>query len=94
MSEEVMNARMSPSDLELLLHYYHSPDEHERVSAPAIHAGLIHFLGAGILKSRPEMNEPWTSSYQVTERGEKFLAMVLNTPYPEHVWADPREHKS
>lgn len=29
-------------------------------------------------------------SYKLTEKGEVFLDMILNTPYPIEVWADPR----
>lgn len=32
-----------------------------------------------------------SSELQLTERGKKLIEMVLATPLPRHVWADPRK---
>jgi hypothetical protein len=31
------------------------------------------------------------ASYSLTEKGRAFVGMVLKTPYPVNLWADPRD---
>jgi DNA-binding PadR family transcriptional regulator len=80
---------MSPSDLELLIHCHACPAPHPRLHAPAIQAGLKRFLAAGVIEY--ETSERKGSGYMTTEKGQKWLKMILDTPYPEHRWVDPRD---
>lgn len=79
--------RFSPSDLDVLIWHHTRPAVHPRIDAPAVQEGIIRFLKDGILATD---NRPDGSGYQTTERGQKWLEMILSTPYPEHVWVDPR----
>jgi len=77
----------TPNDLEVLLHYYVSPTPHPRLTASAVQESISRFLTNGIL----EKSDVWDSGYTVTNRGKAWLEMLLATPYPVYVWADPRD---
>ena len=79
---------VSPSDLEVLIHFHCCPTPHPRMHSPAVMSAVDKFVEAGILQESDE-----ESGYATTERGRKFLDMILATPYPQHVWIDPREQK-
>jgi hypothetical protein len=38
-----------------------------------------------------EARAPYSASYQLTERGQKWIDMILATPMPVNRWIDPRE---
>jgi hypothetical protein len=80
---------MSPSDLEVLIHYHVSPEPHSRRNAPAVRDAIDRFFGDGILESLPDDAKQYTT----TARGRKFLEMILSTPYPKLVWIDPRKEE-
>lgn len=77
----------SPSDIEVLIWYHARVEPHERHDAPAVSTARLRFLEDGVI-------EPCDSSgsgYRTTERGRKWLRMILATPYPVQAWIDPRE---
>ena len=80
---------MSPSDIEVLLHYYVSPSPHPRVEAPAVAKAVVRFVHDDIFCVTGE-TECIGSGFRVTDRGEAFISMLLGTPYPEKKWVDPR----
>jgi hypothetical protein len=88
--------KLTPNDLEVLIHHYVSPDQHPRRSAPAVSSAIRKFLREDILayvqvvfEDEPEQT-PLHSRIMVTEKGRKFLDMVLETPFPVCAWTDPR----
>lgn len=76
---------MTPNDIEILLHYYTTPEPHERVSAPAVIKAIKNFRQRGILE---DSDNP--SGLRVSEKGEKLVEMLCETPDPINVWIDPR----
>lgn len=74
----------TPSDIEVLLHYYVSPEPHPRETAPAIVGTIEMYLNTDIL----EVNTLYDSNYQVTAKGKAWLQMILSVPYPTQVWVD------
>lgn len=80
--------KRTPNLLEVLLHYHVSPDPHPRIDAPAVQGAIDAMLHEGILQSDLSRD----SQYALTERGEVWLKMLLDTPLPIRleVWVDPR----
>ena len=74
----------SPSDIDVLIHYYVSPKPHPRESTPAITSAIKRYLNDNILK----INTVSDSGYNVTEKGAVWLHIILNVPYPKQVWSD------
>jgi len=71
----------TPNDIEVLLHYYVSPVEHPRCTAPAVMATTSRYITDGILQHSE-------GSFVVTEKGAAWLKMILNVPYPTLAWID------
>lgn len=76
---------MTPSDLEVLIHCYVSPNPHPRLEAPAVQDSIRDFLMADVIYQVTE------STYRTTKRGEMWLKMMLDTPMPVYQLVDPRE---
>lgn len=74
----------TPSDIEILIHYYVSPEPHPREDAPAVTATIQMYLRDGIF----EINTLCDSGYNVTEKGAIWLHILRNIPYPKQVWTD------
>jgi hypothetical protein len=73
---------ISPSDLEVLIHYHYSGEAHPRANAPTIVETTVRFLKDGIFT----MDTDNPSGYQLTIKGEVWLKHILETPYPILVW--------
>ena len=80
-----MNTIYSPARLDILLHYRGHADKHPHHGHPYFNEQIAEFIEVGLLTAYPQ--EPW---YTLTERGEKFIDMLLDTPFPKQVWIDPR----
>jgi hypothetical protein len=83
--------KMCPSDIEVLIHYLVSREEHPRFEAPAVVCAINLFLGKGIFEDRVAGEIGYTSSYRVTARGIALVDMLCATPLPVSVWQDPRK---
>lgn len=79
---------MTPLDLEILSHYYVTPEPHPNQEAHAVQASIGCFVSDGILEQRPRTGENPLLSYQLTEKGVAFLQLLLQTPYPKQVFVD------
>ena len=83
---------MTPNDIDILLHYYTTPEEHGRIAAPAVSETVHSFLDRGILRLvTSDEKARWAGSYRVTEKGNKLVEMLCATPDPVNRWIDPRE---
>lgn len=76
---------MTPSDLEVLLHYYTISSPHPRQTAPAVREAIDRYTYDGIL-----VRVPLVDVFRVTPKGTAWLQMILATPYPREQWIDPR----
>ena len=83
--------KMCPSDIEVLLHYLVSPEEHPRYDSPAVVCAINFFLSAEIFEDRVAGECGCTSSYNVTARGKALVNMLCETPLPVASWKDPRK---
>jgi hypothetical protein len=84
---------LTPNDIDVLLHYYVSPEPHPRHNSPAVQSTVDTFIEDGILE---EVNNEHHVTYKIrtTDRGRKFVEMICETPYPEKRWIDPREEQN
>jgi len=93
--------RLSPSDLEVILHYHFLPEAHPRVTAPAVRRAIKMFLAAKMLTHSEDLDEDFDGDgdamendsklFTTTERGKVFVEMLCSTPYPMEAWVDPRK---
>lgn len=75
---------MSPSDIEILIHYHCCPVVHERADAPAVKEGTSRFLSHGII----EADDSCKSGYRTTARGRAFMEVLCSTQFPTEAWID------
>lgn len=78
----------SPSNLELLLHCYYSPERHERFTAPAIQDGIVMLLHAGMIEPGDAPD-----TFGATEKGKAFVRHLMTIPFPEMAWVVPPNPK-
>jgi len=78
---------MTPNDIDVLIHYYASPEKHPRVTASAVQQAIDKFVADGIF----EIITSSTNGISVTEKGTYFIKMILDTPYPVRSFIDPRQ---
>ena len=82
------NHKHSPLFIECVLKAHYLP-VFEYDGANVAKCNCVRTLVAnGILDPNVAIDK--SISYTLTEKGEVFLDMILNTPYPIEVWADPR----
>ena len=83
---------VTPSDLKILIHYFVSPSPHPRIEAPAVKEATERFLSDGILEYNSE-DGVCADGYRVTGTGKAWIKMILDTPYPELAFIDPRTNR-
>jgi hypothetical protein len=77
--------KMTPNDIEVLLHCHCSLEPHPRNHAPAVEAALGMFIRQGIIECGSKKD-----TFNVTERGAVLVQMLCDTPFPITNWTDPR----
>ena len=85
---------VTPSNLELLLHCYYSPEPHPRHHAPAILEGADYLLNHGMIVRVEDtvqvQNVPGAPPlYSVTEKGAVYIQHLMKVPFPTPVWGIP-----
>lgn len=75
-----------PSDIEVILHMHVSAYPHPRMDAPAVKDAIERFLLAGVIEHYRDS----PVLFRTTPKGVKWVEMITKTPFPEQVWADPR----
>lgn len=76
----------TPSNLELLLHCYVSPNPHPRYEAQAIQEGIQY------LEDNDMIVDTGHKVYSVTKKGEAYIGHLLKVPFPVEttVWKVPK----
>lgn len=82
---------MTPNDINILLHFYTTPEPLPRKNAIAVQEAVLSFIQRGILVWEVESANEAPGQYRVTQKGEKLVRMLCDTPDPVQVWLDPRE---
>lgn len=70
----------SPGEIEVLLHYYYSPEPHPNHNAPVVSDAIHKFRRDGIFTNTVEP--------ELTLKGQAWLKLILNTPYPTECFID------
>ena len=78
--------RLTPNDIEVLIHCHCHPEPHPRLNAPAVSDAIQRFLRQGLIETVEDSNNTWAT----TERGRVLIDMLCETPLPEQRWFDPR----
>ena len=74
----------SPCNLETLLHCHYSPSPHPRAEAPAIKAGIVYLLKAGMIEAKD-------GTCRTTPRGAAFINHLMTIPFPVETWVIPEK---
>ena len=78
---------MTPSDIEILIHYHVCPDPHPRIEdAPGIQETIDDFVELGILE--PKGVGSRGILYGTTEKGNALVMLLCKTEMPQHAWVD------
>jgi hypothetical protein len=73
--------RLTPNDIDVLLHYHGHADDHPRVDAPAVKQALNMWLGLGCLVDRE--SSMFGSRYKTTDKGRRMVERLCLTQIPE-----------
>lgn len=72
-----------PAHVELLMHYYCSPEPHERADSDMVKT----FTAQLLIEKAIEWDEK-INSYRTTARGEAWVKLICNTPIPTPAFID------
>lgn len=79
--------KLSPVAVEVLLHYYYCPNEHEKMDASAYKDAATFFLKVGAFR-RATLDDMQDGSFRTTPLGNAWVEAILRTPLPSMVFAD------
>jgi hypothetical protein len=75
---------MSPYKMRILLHHFYTTEAFVGDAGGELHMELVE---GGAFKIS---HKGFGSQFELTEKGKKWVAMILDTPMPINVWVDPR----
>lgn len=75
---------MNPAFLSVLIHCHAVAEPLQ--GSPVHRDAVMFFLNNGIIA----VDDRDGSGYATTERGRRWLEMILETPMPVQIWTDPR----
>ena len=78
---------MTPIKLDILLHCHISPTAHPQYDSPAFRVELQNLMEEDIVRSTSKEN-----IFALTQKGEAWLRLILETPMPILQWIDPRNN--
>jgi len=81
MTKQATPTHLTPSALEVLLHYHYSPVEHPRIDVLAVESAIADFYEMGVLESVVP-NKYDDASWKLTTKGDVWLKKILATPCP------------
>jgi len=88
---EIDMTKLSPAEIEVLLHCYYSPEKHPRIDTPCVRACLANLELCGLIEKqvyKSEIDITNLSTHKTTKRGEAHINQLCNLPLPKLVWAD------
>ena len=86
---------LTVNDIQVLLHFHVSPEQHPRSFTPAVKDATAMLLKEGMIVVRGDQSGFDTDGssaplYETTIRGMAFVEVLKHTPFPVCVWMDPR----
>ncbi len=82
---EGASIEMTPLKVEILLHYYSSPNDFRDLDAPAIKEAIDEFVGLGIMNYLP-MNEYKRKIGIEQDALDAYVTAILSVPLPKQKW--------
>lgn len=79
---------MTPNDIEIILHYYTTPEPHPRKDFPEVIKSTNNFMNNGLISFSNGM-----SGYAVTPKGKAYIKLLLSIPFPEEAFLDQYGNK-
>ena len=77
---------MSPSDIEVLIHYHCCPAPHPRIEASAVKEITESYLYHGLIEAN--QNERFKDGYKTTDKGAAHVEQLCKLPWPVKAWTD------
>lgn len=74
---------MSPLEVEILLHYFYSPNDHPNVDAPAVQSAITGFVKKGLLEPTETGVTKWRGNLKALTI---YVNAVCSVPLPKQVW--------
>ena len=81
----------SLNEISVIIHYHTCPEKHPQHDAIAVREARELFLREGMIKPVTMNDSILSDVFVTTERGEKFIDMLRDTPFPVTKHIDPRE---
>ena len=79
--------KMSPLKVELLLWYYHSPNDFPNFDAPAVQDAINEFCKAGIFYRRLEQTNGHQNKIGYHQSAlDAYVNVILDVPIPTQIW--------
>lgn len=78
----------------LLWYHYQTRDHPDLHTGKSVKDGCARLISEGCMESQPTPPPPGEverPSFKLTSKGYALVQMILNTPLPVQIWADPRE---
>ena len=90
---EAIEMKLSPSDIEVLIHCHCRPCPHPRRDAPAVLNALSRFLSTGVIIRTPENDNRETEglAYTTTTLGTAWINALCSVPAPRKVFMDEQD---
>jgi hypothetical protein len=80
---------LTPLAMKLVLHIYTTPADFDVPKTDVRDRTLMELSAEGIIQG----DETRPSLWRMTDKGEAFVALALNTPVPVRAWSDPRTNE-
>ena len=87
-----MSQRLTPIQIEILIHYNYSPEDYRDgdFSAPAVCECIALFLLLNLLEdNQPPRDVNDNSKYRITDRGQAHVEALCSVPLPVNTWVSP-----
>lgn len=81
---------MTPFEIDILMHYCCSPEDHSVVSSnpPIWRETLARFVSEGLLEI-PDNPSEYSATYKATDRCRAYIKGLCNVPLPVQKWVMP-----
>jgi hypothetical protein len=81
---------VTPFEIDILMHYYTTPGDHERSAYPGVVEALADLARQDLLEPLPQPTE-YGANWRLTERGEVYCVALTRVPLPVKRWVMPGE---
>lgn len=69
-------SHVTPNEIEVMVHYYRTPEPHPRLGAPAVREAIARFIREGMLERKD-------GACYTTARGDAWVRALRAVPFPD-----------